>query len=128
VGCDASEAATICGIYVTAVDPNKTLPVMIDELRKVQAMPLSDEDLAAAKAKTRTEMLMGTETTDGQAGALGRAFLLTGDWRNQKKLLEQIANVKAGDLQAYAKQHFGKLQVVLLGNPKQLDEKVATSF
>jgi zinc protease len=127
-GCDASETATMCGIYVTAVDPNKTLPVMIDELKKAQATPLSDDDLSAAKAKTRTEMLMSTETTDGQAGALGRAFLLTGDWRNHNKLLDQIANVKAADLQAYAKTHFGKLQVVLLGNPKQLDEKIATSF
>ena len=28
----------------------------------------------------------------------------------------------------YAKKHFGKLQVVLLGNPKKLDEKLATAF
>jgi predicted Zn-dependent peptidase len=127
-GCNESETATRCVIYVTAVDPNKTLPVMIDEFKKAQATPLNEDDLAAAKAKTRTEMLMGTETTDGQAGALGRAFLLTGDWRNYNKLLDQIANVKAADLQAYAQKHFGKLQVVLLGDPKQLDEKLATSF
>lgn len=127
-GCDARETATMCGIYVTAVDPNKTLPVMVDELRKAQNTPLSDDDLAAAKAKTRTEMLMSTETTDGQAGALGRAFLLTGDWRNHSKLLDQIGNVTAADLQAYAKTRFGKLQVVLLGDPKKLDETLATSF
>jgi predicted Zn-dependent peptidase len=127
-GCDVSETATTCGIYVTAVDPNKTLPVMIDELKRAQSTPLSDDDLEAAKAQTRTGMLMGTETTDGLATALGRAFLLTGDWRYRNKLLDQIANVTAADLQAYAKQRFGKLQVVLLGNPKSLDEKVATSF
>jgi len=127
-GCDISEAATMCFLYVTAVDPNKTLPVMFDEFRKAQSTVLSEEDLAAAKAKTRTGMLMQTETTDGQSRALGRAFLLTGDWRNHSKLLEQIANVKAADLQAYAQKHFGKLQMILLGDPTQLDEKLATSF
>ena len=127
-GCDTTEVTTQCAIYVTAVEPNKTLPVMIDEFRKTQSTPLNDEDLAAAKAKTRTGMLMATETTDGQAAALGRAFLLTGDWRNHSKLLDQIASVTAADLQEYAKKHFGKLQMVLLGDPKQLDEKLATSF
>ena len=33
-GCDVLETATMCGIYVTAVDPNKALPVMIDELKR----------------------------------------------------------------------------------------------
>jgi zinc protease len=127
-GCSVTETATQCALYVTAVDPNKTLPVMIEVFKETQSAPLSDEDLAAAKAKTRTDMLMATETTDGQAGALGRAFLLTGDWRNRKKLLDQIANVTAADLQKYAKEHFGKLQMVLLGDPKRLDEKLATSF
>jgi zinc protease len=127
-GCSVTETATKCALYVTAVDPNKTLPVMIEEFRKTQSTPLNDEDLAAAKAKTRTDMLMATETTDGQAGALGRAFLVTGDWRNHNKLLEQISSVTAADLQEYAKKRFGKLQMVLLGDPRQLDEKLATSF
>jgi hypothetical protein len=34
----------------------------------------------------------------------------------------------AADLQEYAKKGFGKLQMVLLGDPKQQDEKLATSI
>jgi hypothetical protein len=34
IGCDATETGTTCAIYVTAVDLNATLPVMIDDPRR----------------------------------------------------------------------------------------------
>jgi len=93
------EAATLVGIYVTAVDPNAAVPVMIDELKKVQNTPLTDVELAAAKAMTRTNMLMGEQTTDGQARALASGWMLTGDWRFEKKLLDTINTITAKDMQ-----------------------------
>lgn len=125
---ETTEAGSFGGIYVTATDPNTTLKVMLDELKRVQTTPLSDEELAGTKATTRTNMLMNLETTGGQAGALARAYLLTGDWRNHKKLVDNIAALTAADLQSYAKRRMSKLQVVMLGDPKQLDEKLAKSF
>lgn len=55
-------------------------------------------------------------------------LVVAGDVDPAKVIETTKKAVKASDLQAYAKKHFGKLQVVLLGNPKQLDEKLATSF
>jgi zinc protease len=123
-----TDSFALGGIYVTAVDPNATLPVMFHELKRMQTELLDDKDLAAAKALSRTGMLMGEETTDGQATALARALLLGGDWRYERKLPEQIAALTAKDIQAYAKKYFAKMQLVVLGDPKKLDEKIAKSF
>ena len=123
-----TESVSLAGVYVTATDPNTTLPVMIHELKRMQDEPLDATDLAATKALTRTGMLVRQETTDGQATALARGWLLTGDWRYDAKLRDQIANATSADLQAYARKYFGKMQMVLLGDPQKLEIKIVKSF
>ncbi|MBI4954602.1 MAG: insulinase family protein [Myxococcales bacterium] len=125
---EVSEAASLGGIYVTAVDPNATLRVMYDELRKLRDTPLPEVELAGTKAQYRTHYLMGRETTDGQADSLAMGLLRTGDWRFDGRLLAQVQAVSAADVQAYARTYIDKLQVVLLGDPGKLDPKLATGL
>jgi len=125
---DLTGAGTYGGLYVTAVDPTTTWRVMLGELRRLQTEPVPADDLAGAKAQARTSMLMRQESTDGQASSLGGSLLLTGDWRFRQRLVEQVRAVTVEDVQAYARQYFGRLQVVLLGNPAALDPAVATSL
>jgi len=105
-------------LYVTAVDPDTTIKVMFDEVKKLQAQPLGAKELAAAKSTFLTSSLMSTETTDGQASSLARAQLLGGDWRVQRSLLERVKAVTAEQVQAFAKKHIARLQFQVMGSTK----------
>ena len=113
------------GIYVTAVDPNATVPVMLGELTRLRDQPIPGEELAGYESLYRTRFLMAQETTDGQAGSLARGLLLAGDWRYYDRLLGQAAKVTAADVQAYARTYARNLQFVMLGDPAKLDPKLA---
>jgi predicted Zn-dependent peptidase len=121
---DVAEGSALAGIYVTAVDPNVTLPVMLGELTRLKELPIPAEELAGYKSIYRTRFLLSQETTDGQATSLARGFLLAGDWRYYDRVLAQAADVTAADVQAYARTYASKLQFVLLGDPGKLDPKL----
>jgi predicted Zn-dependent peptidase len=121
---DVNADASFAGLYVTAVDPNTTIPVMTRELTRLKEQPMGEEELAGTKSEYRTRFLMQEETTDGQATSLGRGLLLAGDWRYFGKLLDAAAKVTAADVQAYARKYAKDLQFVLLGDPAKLDPKL----
>jgi len=112
------------GIYVTAVDPNATLPVMLGELTRLREQPIPTDELAGYESLYRTRFLMAQETTDGQATSLARGLLLAGDWRYFDRLLGLAAKVTAADVQAYARTYARNLQFVMLGDPAKLDPKL----
>ncbi|HEY4222897.1 MAG TPA: insulinase family protein [Myxococcota bacterium] len=124
----STDIASWGGIYVTAVDPNATIPVMIGELKRLQSEPINDNDLASTRAMTRTTLLMGDQATDAQAHDLARGFIHAGDVYADQELEQRIANVTAAEIQAFAKKYFSKLQFVVLGDPKKLDDAIAKSF
>jgi zinc protease len=109
-------------LYVTAVDPNTTMKVMLDEAKKLQNEPVSDKELAGTKATFLTNYLMQNESTDGQAAMLAEADLLGGDWKLARTLPERIRAVTAAGVQAYAKKYVARLQVVVLGDPAKIDK------
>jgi predicted Zn-dependent peptidase len=125
---ELTAAGAYGGLYVTAVDPTTTWKVMLAELRRLQDEVVAAEDLAGAKAQARTRMLMRQESTDGQAGGLAEGLLLTADWRFRARLADSVKAVTGEDVQAYARKYFGRLQVVLLGDPSGLDAATATGL
>jgi zinc protease len=108
-------------LYVTAVDPNTTFKVMLDEVRKLQNEPISDKDLAGTKATFLTGYLMQNESTDGQAAMLAEAELLGGSFQLARTLPERIRAVTPAAVQAYAQKYLGRLQMVVLGDPAKID-------
>jgi predicted Zn-dependent peptidase len=121
---DVNGAGGWAGIYVTAVDPNTTLPIMLGELKKLAAEPLGAEELAGTRSLFRTRQLMGLETTDDEATGLAVGQLYAGDWRYRSKVLAESATVTAAQVQAAAKGAYQNLQFVLLGDPGKLDPKL----
>jgi len=57
------------GIYVTAVDPAATIPVMLGEVRRLQTEPVSAKDLNDRKAMYLTRYFLQNETNASQAVA-----------------------------------------------------------
>ncbi len=115
-------------LYVTAVDPNTTLKVMLDEARRLQNEPASDKDLAGTKATFLTHYLMQNESTDGQASMLADGELLGGDYKLARTLPDRIRAVTPAAVQAYAKKYLGRLQMVVLGDPGKIDKALFESL
>ncbi|MBA2565081.1 MAG: insulinase family protein, partial [Gemmatimonadetes bacterium] len=68
-------------LYVTAVQPDSALSVMLAEVRKLRDEPLSEDVLAAAVSVFVTEYYQGLESNEAQASLLGRFELLGGSWK-----------------------------------------------
>lgn len=111
-------------LYVTAVDPNTTMKVMLDEAQRLGREPVPEQELAGNKAQFLTDYFMATETTDGQAGLLGGAQIYAGDWHVARTLPDRVRAVTAADVQAFAKKYIHRLQTVYLGDPGKLDRHV----
>jgi zinc protease len=115
-------------LYVTATDPNATMRVMLDEVKRLKDEPIGDKELAGYKSVFLTGYHEGHETPDGIAGALGDAQLYGGDWRIARALPEELRAVTAKDIQAFAQKHMVRLQAAVVGDPAKVDAKLFTSF
>jgi len=115
-------------LYVTAVDPNATMEVMLAQARRLQSEPVPAPELAGDKAVFLTGYLMGSESTDGQAGLLARAQLLGGDWHLARTFPGRVRAVTAGDVQTFARKYIGRLQTVVLGDPARLNRTLFQSL
>jgi zinc protease len=120
-GVDVSQAGALGLVTVSAVDPTTTYRVMLDQLRLLQNQPLTPAQLAGSKSTYLTDVMVATETTDGQAERLAQWQLYAGDWRLSRSVLDQVRAVTAEDVQAFAKKYFIHLQTVMLGDPGKLD-------
>ncbi|MEZ4313348.1 MAG: pitrilysin family protein [Polyangiaceae bacterium] len=115
-------------LYVTAVDPGKTMQVMFDEVNRLKNEVVSEKELTSTKSVFLTTYLMQNESTDGQAGMLASAELLGGDYHLARSLPERIRAVTPQDVQAFAKKYLAHLQMVVLGDPTKIDQKLFGSM
>jgi zinc protease len=115
-------------LYVTAVDPNRTLTVMHRVLRGLQTDPIDPTVLEGEKRIFLTHFLMQRETTDGQAALLARAQLFGGDWRLARAFPEKVRQVDAAQVSAFLAHFARNFQTVVLGDPKAIDRPLFLSF
>jgi predicted Zn-dependent peptidase len=123
-----SQAANIGGIYVTAVDANQSVQVMLDEITRLQQEPVSAQDIQAIVAQYLTTYYMGQETNSAQAAELAEFELIGGGWRNSVNVLEKLKAVTPAEIQRVAQKYMRKIRFVVLGNPKSIDTKVFTGL
>jgi len=121
-----SSAANSGGIYVTAVDANQAVRVMLDEIAGLQRAPVSAEDIEAVVAQYLTNYYLGQETNAAQAGELAQYELLGGGWRNSVEVIERLKAVTPADIQRVSQKYMRNIRFVVLGNPKSVDTNVFT--
>ncbi len=115
-------------IYVTAVQPDTTIKVMLGELKKLQTDPVSAKVLKDRIALFLTNYYMRNETNASQGAFLASYELAGLGWQMADKFIENVKKVTAEDVQRVANKYFHNLQFVVIGNPKLIDEKVFTSM
>jgi len=119
-----TQAANIGGIYVTAVDANQSVRVMLNEITRLQREPVSKDDITAVIAQFLTTYYIGQETNAAQAASMAQYELIGGGWRNSLQFLEKLRSVTPSDVQRVSQKYMRNIRFVVLGNPTQIDKNV----
>lgn len=115
-------------VYVTAVEPDTTIKVIFSEVRRLQNEPLPKETLAENVMVFLTNFWTGQQTNMGQAAQLGAFELLTGDWRNLDRFVQNVKRVTPADVQRVARAYMQHATFVVLGDSTKINRAVFTSF
>jgi len=121
-----TQAANVGGLYVTAVDANQSIRLMLSEITRLQTEPVSADDIHAVVAQYLTTYYLGQETNAAQAGELAQYELIGGGWRNSVDFLERLTAVTPADVQRVSQKYMKNIRFVVLGNPRSVDMGVFT--
>jgi len=119
-----NQAANVGGLYVTAVDANQSIRVMLNEIARLQTQPVRADDIQAVVAQYLTTYYLGQETNAAQAGELASYELISGSWRNSIDFLEKLTAVTPADVQRVSQKYMRNIRFVVLGNPRSVDTGV----
>lgn len=119
-----STAANTGSIYVSAVDANQAIRVMLDEIQKLKTLPVDPREISGVSGQFLTTYFIGQETNAAQAAELARYELIGGGWRNSFQFLNRVREVKASDIQAVANKYIKNLRFVVVGNPASIDRTI----
>jgi predicted Zn-dependent peptidase len=119
-----NQSANIGGLYVTAVDANQAVRVMLNEIARLQREPINRDDINAVVAQFLTSYYIGQETNAAQAAELAQYELIGGGWRNSLAFLEKLRAVTPIDVQRVSQKYMRNIRFVVLGNPQQIDKNV----
>lgn len=136
-----SQGANIGGIYVTAVDANQAVQLMLYEIARLQRGktlkagpddsgpvegPIDQDDIKASVAGYLTNYYLGQETNAAQAGDLAQAELIGGGWRNSVEFINRLRAVTPADVQRVAQKYMRNIRFVVLGDPKAVNVNMFT--
>lgn len=121
-----SRGANTGGIYVTAVDANQAVRVMLSEITRLQTQEISPDEIKATAQQFLTRYYLGQETNAAQAGELALFELVGGGWRNSADVLDRLRAVTPSDVKRVANTYMRNLQFVVIGDPRQIDKGIFT--
>ena len=124
----SNELANKAAIYVSTVDPNSTIEVMLAEIKKMQEEPVSQKDLKDRITMYITRYYLNNETNSAQAQFLAQFELSKRGWKDSEKFVENLRNVTIEDVKQVANKYFHNIQFAVLGNPALIDKKLFTSM
>jgi zinc protease len=107
-------------IYVTAVNPDTTLKVMLAEVKRLGEEPVPEERLKEQVGVFATGYFMGQQTNMGQASSLGLWELSGGGYRNAATYVNRLRAVKPADLQRAARTYLKDFRFVVIGDPSKV--------
>ena len=117
-------ASNTANIYVTAVDANQAVSVMLDQINDLKTQPIQDDRISGMAGQFLTNYYLRQETNAAQAGELARYELLGGGWRNSFEFLNKIREVKPEDVKTVANKYMKNLRFVVIGNPAAVNKAI----
>jgi predicted Zn-dependent peptidase len=117
-------ASNTANIYVTAVDANQAISVMLNEINNLKQQAVHPEEISGVTGQFLTTYYLGQETNVAQAAELARYELTGGSWRNSFEFLNKVREVKPGDVQRVAQKYMKNLRFIVLGNPTAINRQI----
>jgi predicted Zn-dependent peptidase len=115
-------------LYVTAVEPDTTLEVMLHEIERLKTEPITAERLAENVNVFLTLYWLGQETNMGQAATLGTFEMVGEGWENAAEFVRRVQAVTPADIQRVAETYLKDIRFVIIGNPAKIDRSLFTSL
>jgi zinc protease len=122
----SSQGVNTGGLYVTAVDANQAVQVMLAEVARLQRDEVPPGLIRSTGQGFLTSAFLDQETNSAQAGALALNELVGGGWRQGDLMLDRVRAVTPGDVRRVANTYMRNLQFVALGNPQSIDRQAFT--
>jgi zinc protease len=115
-------------IYVTAVNPDTTLRVMLAEVRRLQTEPVPADIVGERVSVLVTQYWLGQETNMNQAAQLGIFELVGGGWENLYTYANRLRAVTPANIQRVAQQYMRNARFVVIGDPTKIPRELFTSL
>jgi len=119
-----SYAANTGNIYVTAVDANQAVNVMLDEVKNLKTQNINPEIISSISGHFLTLYYLGQETNGAQAAELAKYELVGGDWRGAFQFLDKIRDVTPQDIQAVSNKYLKNIRFIVVGNPQAIKREI----
>ncbi|HSK73235.1 MAG TPA: pitrilysin family protein [Pyrinomonadaceae bacterium] len=117
-------AANTANIYVTAVDANQAVKVMLSEIEDMKRSPVSEDIFGGLPGFFLTTYYLGQETNSAQVAELARYELIGGGWRNAFDFLDKIRAVKPEDVQRVSQKYMKNIRFVVIGDPTAVNKEI----
>ncbi len=117
-------SANTANIYVTAVDANQTISVMLDVIKNMKRRMLTDDAINGMAGQFLTNYYLNQETNAAQAGELAKYELVGGGWRNSFEFLNKIQEVSSEDVQSVSRKYMKNIRFVVIGNPVAVNKEI----
>ncbi|MEZ5308262.1 MAG: pitrilysin family protein [Pyrinomonadaceae bacterium] len=111
-------------IYVTAVESNKTVGLMLSEMKKLRDVAVEADEIKRVVGGFLTDYYLEQETNVAQAKTLAEYELIGTGWKNSFSFLEKLSEVTPADVQRVSKTYMKNLRFAVVGDPESVDKKV----
>lgn len=113
----SSRLANYVYLYVTAVDPEATIPIMLSEIKRLQNYQIPEQDVDNLIAGFITRYYMGIDSNAAMAQELGWWGLFGGDPALADAFIDNIRGVSADDIQRVANTYLNDFEFAVIGDP-----------
>jgi zinc protease len=119
-----TRAANRGRIYVTAVNPDTTIRVMLSVVQGLRDTPLPAQRLHETVNVFSTNYLMGQQANLGQATSLGTWEIVGGGYRNQVNYVTRLRAVTPAQVQQAARKYLSHFRFVVIGDPAKVSAEL----
>lgn len=119
-----SSASNTGNIYVTAVDANQAVKVMLGEVNNLKTEQVSADLIDGVSGHFLTLYYIDQQSNVAQAAELAKYELIGGGWQNAFTFLDKIRDVTPAQVQAVSKKYIKNIRFIVVGNPTAIDKKI----
>ncbi|MBX3281789.1 MAG: insulinase family protein [Acidobacteria bacterium] len=118
------DAANTGDIYVTAVDANEAVRLMLAIIEDMKNNLVERDEFEGLPGYFLTTYYLDQETDIAQVRSLANYELIGGGWRNSLKFIPSINAVTPEAVRAVCQKYMKNIRFVVVGDPKAIDRKI----